>query len=162
MCAKALTNLLKLSMVLSGARSGFEKLDFGLAVDFDVTKDDVEASWDLVKQSINVYKAFKASNTVDMQSFKLHSQVKLAQDLGEVLETTSIEDLIVSRAEKMAKLYSLVDENNEVKISVVEKFCAYPRSCSLEDFVSVGFEQFVACCQLLILFAGPCGSWCSH
>ena len=73
MCAKALTNLLKLSMVLSGARSGFEKLDFGLAVDFDVTKDDVEASWDLVKQSISVYKAFKASNTVDMQSFKLHS-----------------------------------------------------------------------------------------
>jgi len=62
--------------------------------------------------------------------------------LGEHVDETPVEDLILKAAEKMVKLYSLVDENNEVKISIVEKFRAYPPTCSIEAFESVRYIAF--------------------
>ena len=66
MTAKAFSNLQKLSIVRACARETTELLGLGSkpnpkkpAVNFKVTEGDVVAAWDMVKQSMQVYKSFK-------------------------------------------------------------------------------------------------------
>jgi hypothetical protein len=66
MTAKAFSNLQKLSVVRACARETTELLGLGSKpnpkkpeVNFEVTEGDVVAAWDMVKQSMQVYKSFK-------------------------------------------------------------------------------------------------------
>ena len=66
MTAKAFSNLQKLSVVRACARETTELLSMGTKpnpkkpeVKFEVTEGDVVAAWDMVKQSMQVYKSFK-------------------------------------------------------------------------------------------------------
>lgn len=75
MTAKAFSNLHKLSLVMCCARETTESLASEEPVNlkepgvkFTVTVKDVMASWDIVKQSMHVYKSFKVFD-VDIINF---------------------------------------------------------------------------------------------
>ena len=68
MAAKSFSNLLKVATVLAWARETLEVLAKKQQVDpktpnvkFSVTEKDVNASWDIIKQSMRVYKCFKVN-----------------------------------------------------------------------------------------------------
>ena len=59
MTQKAITNTQKLSMVYCALREAMTRMYTGQKGTFTVMPVDVEAAWDLVKQSMHTYKQFK-------------------------------------------------------------------------------------------------------
>ena len=123
MTAKAFSNLHKLSLVMCCARETTESLASEEPVNlkepgvkFTVTVKDVMASWDIVKQSMHVYKSFKVFD-VDIINFIIIDflvQVSLAAELGEVAAKPNAEDLVFAGAVKIMKIYKHADDNKEV------------------------------------------------
>ena len=130
MTKKAFPNVQKLATVYCCARETLEKLstsdeaqdgeDPGVA--FTVQKVDVEAAFDVMKQSIQTFKSFKVM-LFSLRIFKLLFdincfQTSLGKELGEVDDEqdkqVNSEDLILGAAQKIRKLYANMDADKKV------------------------------------------------
>ena len=130
MTKKAFPNVQKLATVYCCARETLEKLstsdeaqdgeDPGVA--FTVQKVDVEAAFDVMKQSMQTFKSFKVM-LFSLRIFKLLFdincfQTSLGKELGEVDDEqdkqVNSEDLILGAAQKIRKLYANMDADKKV------------------------------------------------
>ena len=134
MTKKAFPNVQKLATVYCCARETLEKLsnpgeaqdeaqdDKDPGVAFTVEKVDVEAAFDVMKQSMQTFKSFKVM-LFSLRIFKLLFdnncfQTSLGKELGEVddekVNQVNSEDLILGAAQKIRKLYANMDADKKV------------------------------------------------
>ena len=138
MTAKARTNLLKVTAVVSCMRQTIRFMLHKITVDFTISDVDMEVAWHLVQYSLYVFKCFKViSKSFDFIILKLTFQEKIRVELGELDDKPTDEELVLRGARKLKKLYELADTNYEVRLTKAAKFCTFPAKSTLAEFVQV-------------------------
>ena len=136
MTKKSVTNLQKLSVVMSCARETTSFLKDKKKCEFEVIKEDVEKAWDVVGLSMHTYKNFKVKFNIPNTILFLivNSQSAVALELSKSEEKENVdpvemaegdinEDIIMEARMKIRRMYSKANDNYEVICISLLEWC---------------------------------------